>query len=63
LHVLVPWQLTVELVPVVRVQSLPPPHVDVQFDPHVPVHSDFPSHFVVHPVPQSVVHVFFDEQS
>jgi hypothetical protein len=42
---------------------LPPPQVDVQLEPHVPLHVDCPSHVVVQPVPQSVVHVFFEPQS
>jgi len=62
-HPLLPWQLTVELSPAVRLQVLPPPHVDVQSEPHVPLHCDLPSHLVLHPVLQLVVHVFCEEQS
>lgn len=41
---------------------LPPPHVELQFAPQVPLQFDLPSHVVVQPVPQSVLHVFWDEQ-
>jgi hypothetical protein len=38
-------------------------HVVLQFDAHDPEHADCPSHVVVQPVPQLVLHVFFEVQS
>jgi hypothetical protein len=50
-------------VPVESVHVLPPPQLDVQLDPHVPEHCDWPSQLVVQPVPQFTVQLFLDWQS
>jgi hypothetical protein len=44
------------------VHVLVPSHVDVQFEPHVPAHSDCPAHVFVHPVPHVRSQLFFESQ-
>jgi hypothetical protein len=62
LHLLPPSHVTVLFVPVESVQSLVPPHFDVQFEPQLPAHTDCPSHVLVHPVPQVRSQLFFESQ-
>ena len=57
-----PLQLTLPFAPVASVQSLDPSHLVVQFSRQLPAHVDRPAQLVVHPVPQSRLHVFFDSQ-
>jgi hypothetical protein len=63
LHELFPPQLMVDPVPTFIEHWLPPLQVVLQFDAHEPEQDDCPSHVVVQPVPQFVLHVFFEVQS
>jgi hypothetical protein len=63
LQSLPPPQVTVLLVPVVRLHVLVPSQVDVQFEEHEPAQVDLPAQSVVHPVPHVESHVFIVLQS
>jgi hypothetical protein len=44
------------------VHVLVPSHVDVQFEPQVPAHSDCPAHVLVQPVPHVRSQLFLESQ-
>lgn len=55
-HLLLPWQVSVEPVSRVTLQSLPPPQVTWLFVPVCRVHWLVPAHVDVHPEPQLPAH-------
>jgi hypothetical protein len=61
-QVLPPPHVTWLSTPVVRVHSLVPAQLDVQFELQLPAHTDFPSQVFVHPVPHVRSHWLFESQ-
>ena len=62
LQSLPPPQVTVLFTPAESVQVLVPSHVEVQLEPQLPAHCDWPAQVFVHPVPQVRSQLFRESQ-